>query len=77
MITLNDAKHNAVLPNMSSSLPDNNAMPLTMMAEVVSSDTLIVLIISGLNPELADKMMGWLSCKELSEFSIFSRDDGN
>jgi hypothetical protein len=64
LITVNDVKHNALLLNVSTSLPVNNAMPFAMVAEVVSSDTVIVPIISGLNPELADKMMEQLSCEE-------------
>lgn len=64
LITVNDVKHNALLLNVSTSLPVNNAMPFTTVAEVVSSDTVIVPIISGLNPELADKMMEQLSCEE-------------
>ena len=57
-------KQNALLLNVSTSLPVNNAMPFAMVAKVVSSDTVIVPIISELNPELADKMMEQLSCKE-------------
>lgn len=64
LITVNDVKHNALLVNVSTSLPVNNAMPFTTLAEVVSSDTVIVPIISGINPELADKMMEQLSCEE-------------
>ena len=64
LITVNDVKHNALLVNVSTSLPVNNAMPFTMLAKVVSSDTVIVPIISGINPELADKMMEQLSCEE-------------
>jgi hypothetical protein len=64
LITVNDVKHNALLLNVSTSLPVNNAMPFTTVAEVVSPDTVIVPIISGLNPELADKMMDQLSCEE-------------
>jgi hypothetical protein len=55
-ITKNNSQHHALIMLVSHSLPVDNALPSHHQARVVSSDTTVVHLPCGINPEIGKKI---------------------